>query len=202
MQKHSEPGKSDHEKMDDGYLTGKLLLAMPGMQDKRFHKAVIYVCAHDKNGAMGLVVNHTMPDVKFKSLLKQLDIVSERQPAVKDIPIMSGGPVETARGFLLHSNDFKQKDTVIVNDEISVTGTIEALQDVVNGQGPRKMLFILGYAGWQAGQLDREIHENAWLSLDADQDLIFNTDFASKWDRAIGKLGIDPAMLSSTAGRA
>lgn len=188
----------------DSYMVGKLLLAMPAMGDFRFEKSVIYVCAHDDQGAMGLVINNPLPEVDFKDLLDQLKIVSdiEFDPKAVSIPVMNGGPVEGARGFLLHSSDFHVSDTIKVDDNVSVTGTLDALKDVATGHGPKDKLFILGYAGWSAGQLDQELQRNSWLIVDADPELIFNGDADNKWDMAIKKLGIDPSMLSSTGGSA
>ncbi|HEY8189781.1 MAG TPA: YqgE/AlgH family protein [Micavibrio sp.] len=190
-------------------LTGRILLAMPGMGDPRFHKAVILICAHDKDGAMGLVINNTLPGIDLKHLLAQLNIPGPRSgPKVSDnkklegLPVMSGGPVENARGFILHSSDFNQHDTVRINDQIGVTGTIDALRSVADGKGPERMIFILGYAGWNAGQLDKEIQDNAWLVSDADPSIIFNVQAGEKWDAMIKAMGIDPAMLSGEAGRA
>lgn len=182
------------------YLTGKLLIAMPQMGDPRFHKAVIFMCAHDVNGAMGLVINHTLPGLELGELLTQLHIM-DAQPK-PDIPVMSGGPVETGRGFILHKGDFKQIDSLKIESDIYVTGTIDALKAIAQGKGPDEMLFILGYAGWTAGQLDMELQQNAWLVVDADPSLIFEGDPELRWDRAIRKMGIDPSMLSGSAGRA
>ncbi|MCB9982626.1 MAG: YqgE/AlgH family protein [Rhodospirillales bacterium] len=189
---------------DSTDLTGKLLLAMPGIGDPRFHRAVIYICAHDENGAMGLVVNAPVPDVKFQSLLGQLGIESDIKIEAKnlELPVLNGGPVETARGFLLHSNEFRQKDTVQVDDEFSITGTTDALEAVAKGQGPEKALFILGYAGWTPGQLESELQQNTWLVADPDPNLIFEDKPQEKWTHAMNKLGLDPAMLSGEMGRA
>lgn len=189
---------------DSTPLTGSLLLAMPGMTDPRFKKAVILVCAHDEHGAMGLVINQILPDVNLSELFKQLEVpLSENmQEEAKDIPVMTGGPVETARGFVLHSAEFKQKDTIHINKEISVTGTVEALRQIGNGETPDDMLFLLGYAGWGAGQLDQELQQNSWLIVDADAELIFNASNDQKWDMALSQLGIDPAMLSAAGGSA
>ncbi len=189
---------------ENGYLNGKLLLAMPSMSDPRFHKSVIFVCAHDENGAMGLVVNQKMQGVAFSKLLEQLGLLSDIDVSKGDIniPVMSGGPVEAQRGFVLHGADFKREETIPVNDDFAVTGTVEALKDIAQGNGPSELLFVLGYAGWSPGQLDDEIQQNAWLMLDADQDIIFGTGPDDKWDVAIKRLGIDPSMLSGEAGRA
>ncbi|MCM2343800.1 MAG: YqgE/AlgH family protein [Alphaproteobacteria bacterium] len=184
----------------EGYLTGKLLVAMPQLSDTRFHKAVIFICAHDENGAMGLVVNHILPGLELPSLLDQLAIDGHAPNA--DMPVMSGGPVETARGFILHKGSFQQIESLEIESNIYVTGTIEALKAVARGEGPEKMLFILGYAGWTAGQLDHELQDNAWLVTDADPAVIFEGDPEERWDRAIKKIGINPSMLSGSAGRA
>ena len=190
--------------MKASYLAGKLLLAMPNMGDPRFHRAVIFLCAHDEDDAMGLVINNEMQNVEFKDLAKQLKFESDIKINFDDIhlPVLSGGPVETARGFLLHSGDFTRSDTMRVDDAYGVTGTTDALKDVALGNGPKDMLFVLGYAGWGAGQLDIEIQENAWLVVDPDTDLVFGDNMDGKWSRAISKLGVDPVLLSGAAGRA
>jgi putative transcriptional regulator len=186
-------------------LKGKLLLAMPQMGDVRFHKAVILMCAHDEEGAMGLIVNHLLPGIHLAQLMGQLDIeiAEEAKEFSEDFPVMSGGPVETARGFVVHSEDFKQDDTIKVKDDIFITGTLDALRAIASGDGPDQMRFILGYAGWSAGQLDNEMKQNAWLVTDADPELIFNEEDGDVvWDKAIATLGFDPAMLSESAGSA
>ena len=183
------------------YLTGKLLIAMPQMGDPHFHKAVIFICAHDGNGAMGLVINHILPGVDLAELLAQLhidDAVAQRP----DIPVMSGGPVETARGFILHKGHFQQIESLKIESDIYVTGTIDALRAIAQGEGPDDMLFLLGYAGWTAGQLDMEMQQNSWLVVDADPDIIFNSNPEESWERAIKKLGVDPAMLVGSVGHA
>lgn len=186
---------------DKSSLTGRLLLAMPQMEDPRFQRAVIFVCAHDQNGAMGLIINNIMPGVAMAELLEQLDITAPVAPPIEN-PVMSGGPVESARGFVLHSSDFHQPETITIADDLCVTGTLDALRAIAAGEGPDKMLFMLGYAGWGAGQLDREMKDNSWLVADADSAIIFETDPDKKWERALRKIGIDPSMLSMTAGRA
>lgn len=185
-------------------LAGKLLLAMPNMGDPRFHRAVILVCAHDENGAMGLVINHIMPGIDLRHLLEQLNITPEGQgaPKVPDMPVMSGGPVENGRGFILHTKDFHQQDTVDISDDLSVTGTVDALRAVAEGEGPQKMIFALGYAGWTPGQLDKEMQENSWLVANPDHELVFQIKPDHKWSTAIEKMGIDPAMLSTVSGNA
>lgn len=199
----STKNEKDQDKQDRN-LAGRLLLAMPSLGDPRFQRAVIFVCAHDEKGAMGLVINHALPGLDIAQLMKQLHIEPGATPDEKMIhfPVLNGGPVETARGFILHSSDYSQPDTVRIDEHFSVTGTIDALKAIASGDGPDKMLFVLGYAGWSAGQLDQELQENAWLVTEADPDLIFTTDVDTKWNAAVRKIGIDPAMLSSDAGRA
>ncbi|MBI4183424.1 MAG: YqgE/AlgH family protein [Proteobacteria bacterium] len=183
-----------------GYLTGKLLLAMPQMQDPRFVKTVIYMCAHTSDGAMGLVVNRPVTNLSFPDLLEQLDI---KEPSGKrEIRIHFGGPVESSRGFVLHSADYVQPGTMVVNNDVALTATVEILREIARGGGPRDCLLVLGYAGWGPGQLDSEIQANAWLHVDADRDLVFGQDIDDKWEKAMRKLGIDPHLLSGNAGHA
>lgn len=189
-------------KSEDHYLTGKVLLAMPSLADERFSRAVIFLCAHDDKGAMGFMVNHTMPEIDFDQILEQTGLESEIKIDISKIKVMNGGPVEESRGFLLHSTDFEEKDTIRVNHTYGVTGTLDALKSIVDGAGPDNMIFVLGHAGWGAGQLDKELQENSWLVVDPTPELIFDTPIEDKWAAALNILGIDPAMLSSTMGRA
>lgn len=182
------------------FLTGKLLVAMPSMGDPRFHKSVIFVCAHDANGAMGIAINSEMTHVPVSLLLAQLSLPTGDD--FDDFPVLQGGPVETARGLLLHSSDVLKTESIRIDRDFAVTGTIEALREIVKGEGPSDKLFALGYAGWGQGQLEAEIAENAWLVVDADPELVFRTDAGQKWNRALKKLGVDPAFLTSAAGRA
>ncbi len=182
------------------YLSGQMLIAMPGMPDPRFSKTVIYLCAHNDEGAMGLVVNREMEELTFPDLLEQLEI---DPPNAKDqIRVLAGGPVEAARGFVLHSADYLQEATMLVNEEVGLTATIDILRAIATGEGPRKCLLALGYAGWGPGQLDTEIKENGWLHVEADSKLLFEGDLDAKWQRAMEKIGIDPRMLSDEAGHA
>lgn len=182
------------------YLTGQLLIAMPGMRDERFARSVIYMCAHTDEGAMGLVLNQIIDSLTFNQLLGQLGIDEDKSRS--DVPVHFGGPVEAGRGFVLHTSDYKQDATLEVDDEIALTATIDILKAIARGYGPRRSLLALGYAGWGPGQLDQEIRQNGWLQVPADSEIIFDTDHESKWERAIAKLGIDPRMLSDTAGHA
>ncbi len=182
------------------YLTGQLLIAMPNMRDPRFTRTVIYVCAHNADGAMGLVVNRLVGSVTFPDLLKQLGI--DTDATTEEIRVHFGGPVESGRGFVLHSGEYHHDSTLQVAEQMALTATIDILQDMAKGSGPRRSLLALGYAGWGAGQLDAEIQANGWLNVAADEQLVFDENLDSKWERAIAKLGVDPALLSSDAGHA
>ncbi len=193
-------GVSLDQEERDGYLTGQLLIAMPNMRDPRFARSVIYVCAHNADGAMGLVVNRLVGSVTFPDLLEQLNI--EGGTACEEIRVHFGGPVESGRGFVLHSGDYRHDSTLQVDEEMALTATVDILTDIAQGRGPRCSLLALGYAGWGPGQLDSEFQANGWLSVAADETLIFDDDLDSKWERAIGKLGIDVSLLSGDAGHA
>jgi putative transcriptional regulator len=182
------------------WLTGHLLVAMPGMADPRFVRSVIYICSHGPSGAMGLVINRLFGDADFPMLLEQLTI--ESPPNVPDIPVQFGGPVEMGRGFVLHSSDYLREGTTRIDDTVAVTATIEIIQDIANGKGPAHSLMLLGYAGWGGGQLEEELKNNGWLTVEMDEEILFKTDLDSKWDRAMAKIGISPAMLSDTQGNA
>jgi putative transcriptional regulator len=186
-------------KDDDNYLSGHLLLAMPGIRDPRFEKSVIYMCAHSSDGAMGLVVNKPLESLSFPDLLEQLGIEPESESSIN---VHFGGPVESGRGFVLHSDEYLQEATMTVDSGIALTATIDILRDIATGGGPRRSLLALGYAGWSAGQLDSEIKDNGWLHVSPDEDLVFGPDMDTKWESAMGKLGIDPLLLSEEAGHA
>lgn len=183
-----------------GYLAGQLLIAMPQMQDERFTRAVVYVCAHSAEGAMGLVINQEFDGLTFDELLEQLNIQAD--PGCGPIRVHNGGPVEVGRGFVLHSADYMHETSMPVGDNVALTATVDVLKAIAHGHGPDHYFLALGYAGWSAGQLDAEIRENAWLNAPADQTLLFNGDLANKWEAAIAKLGIDFAALSINAGHA
>ena len=185
---------------DDGYLTGQFLIAMPTMGDPRFERTVIYMCAHSADGAMGLVVNRVASEIDFPELLNQLEI--ETDGIKKPIPVLTGGPVETGRGCVLHSMDYSQDLTLKVTDEVGLTATVDILRAIAEGEGPAKSLLTLGYAGWSSGQLDNEIQANGWLNVSSDTSILFDEDLNSKWDRAVRKVGIDPSFLSAEAGHA
>lgn len=185
---------------EPGYLTGQCLVAMPAMQDPRFEHAVVYLCAHSPEGAMGIVLNRELPDMPLSKLMEQLNI--PLTPACADMPVHFGGPVEPGRGFVLHSADFMTDSSMLVDSRRALTATLDILRAVAEGRGPRQCLMALGYSGWGAGQLDAELRDNAWLVVPADDVLLFGQENPKKWQRAIAKLGIDPAKLSSTAGNA
>ncbi len=184
----------------EGYLPGQLLIAMPQMSDPRFARSVVYLCAHNADGAMGLVVNRRLGALSFKDLLTQMGLESGE---VNDrIRLHFGGPVESGRGFVLHTPDYQSEATMCVDDGFAMTATLDVLREIADGKGPVKAMLALGYAGWAAGQLDSEIQNNGWLHVPADQDLVFGEDDDSKWERAVAKVGIDLSLLSSESGHA
>ena len=187
-------------KPESGYFVGQLLIAMPHMGDPRFARSIIYICAHTKDGAMGLVINRQIESITFSDLLKQLNI---KTPDIDNrIQVMFGGPVEVGRGFVLHTSDYVEKSTLLVDNEVALTATRDVLKDIARGSGPRRNLLALGYAGWGPGQLDAEIEANGWLNVAADEDLVFDEDLDTKWERAMAKLGVDLTNLSGQSGHA
>jgi putative transcriptional regulator len=190
----------DKQIPDTGYLTGQLIIAMPKMSDPRFSKTVIYMCAHNSEGAMGLIINKLVDELTFPDLLKQLEI----KPALPKSPlnVFLGGPVEQARGFVLHSTEYLQDATLRVSDTVGLTATIDVLRDIAEGNGPKDKILMLGYTGWAPGQLDLEIMENGWLHVEADDALVFGDQSTNKWEMAIKKIGINPQMLSDKSGHA
>lgn len=182
-------------------LAGQLLVAMPQMPDQRFARSVIYLCAHSGDeGAMGLVINKPLGSLTLGELFTQLDI--EPSATAEAEPVHFGGPVETGRGFVLHTADYREEATLHVAGNIAVTATLDILRAIGKGRGPRHCLFALGYAGWGPGQLDAEIQANGWLCVAADDHILFDRDHDGKWKRALARLGIDLSTLSSDAGRA
>lgn len=182
-------------------LSGKLLIAMPGMGDPRFEKSVIYMCAHSSDGAMGLIINKPATDIRFADLLEQLSIDMQREqvgPA-----IFFGGPVEHGRGFVLHSSDYSANtSTLQVDDDFGMTATLDVLEDIANGEGPADCLLALGYSGWGPGQIEDELQRNGWLVADSDRKIVFSLDSDGKWEASLKLLGIDPLLLSAASGRA
>lgn len=190
------------------YLDGQCLIAMPGMADTRFSRSVVYVCAHSEDGAMGIIVNKPAADTRFPDLLVQLDVIPSQElirlpSQAEKLQVLRGGPVETKRGFVLHTADFfLESATLPIDDGICLTATLDILRAIAIGSGPESAVLALGYAGWGAGQLESEIQANGWLHCAADPALLFDDGVETKYARALGKIGIDPAFLSSEAGHA
>jgi putative transcriptional regulator len=191
-----------------GFLDGQMLIAMPTMGDERFVRTVIYVCAHSADGAMGIVVNQPAANISFSDLLVQLEVVRTAEliqlpPRAGGVRVLKGGPVDTQRGFVLHSADFYiENSTLPIDDGICLTATLDILKAIAKGEGPASAVLALGYAGWAPGQLESEIHQNGWLHCAADRELIFGSDVEAKYSLALKKIGIDLGMLSSEAGHA
>jgi putative transcriptional regulator len=204
--KHTQA--SDCPEREDSFLDGQLLVAMPGISDERFARSVIYLCAHSDEGAMGIVVNQPSRVKNFPELLVQLNVISSddliRLPRrAENIQVLTGGPVQTDRGFVLHSPDFHlDNSTMPIDERVSLTATIDILRAIAAGRGPNRALLALGYAGWDAGQLEDEMQHNGWLHCPADPALLFDASLDTKYDRALRSIGVDPARLSAGVGHA
>jgi putative transcriptional regulator len=210
----ARPGRSAMSKSQPrkgakrGYLDGQMLIAMPSMGDDRFARSVIYVCAHSTEGAMGIIVNQPAAHISFADLLVQLEVIPAEEMIqlpreAGGVRVLRGGPVDTQRGFVLHSSDFFiENSTLPIDEGICLTATLDILKAIARGEGPRSAILALGYAGWAPGQLENEIQHNGWLHCSADPDLIFGQDTGGKYERALKKIGIDLGMLSSEAGHA
>jgi len=185
---------------NDNHLAGMLLVAMPGMPDPRFDRSVIFLCAHSSEGAMGIIVNQLAPNVAFETIVEQLGIEPSAEAA--SIKVHVGGPVESSRGFVLHSADYVHENTLMIDESFALTATVDVLRAIAGGEGPKQKVFALGYAGWAPGQLDAEIQKNGWLIAPPDEKVVFELDDADKWAGALRKIGVDPSLLSSTAGHA
>lgn len=185
---------------DGHWLTGQFLVAMPSMPDPRFERTVIYICSHSPNGAMGIVVNRLYTEANFLMMLEQLNI--ETSANTPHMPVHSGGPVEAGRGFVLHSTDCLREGSVKIDEQVALSATVEILQLIADGGGPDRALIALGYSGWGAGQLENEMKNNGWLTVPADEELLFDVDVAEKWERTLAKIGISPELLSAEAGHA
>ncbi|WP_241691101.1 YqgE/AlgH family protein [Roseovarius sp. A46] len=182
-------------------LTGKILIAMPGMGDPRFAYSVVYLCAHSAEGAMGLIVNKPAQDLQMCDLLEHLSITPG--PEMRDMPVHFGGPVEHGRGFVLHDDGYRSDiATLNVAEGFGMTATLDILEDIAQGRGPDRAILALGYAGWGPEQLESELAENGWLTCDADADLVFDSVDTDKWETALTRLGISSLTLSSDAGHA
>ena len=184
----------------DRFLTGQLLIAMPAMDDPRFSGSVIYLCAHTEEGAMGLVINRPLARPSFEELLRQLEIVPV--PPARHIRLWAGGPVDNGRGFVLHTADWTGEGSLRVNEQLALTASLDVLKAIAEGGGPREGLLALGYAGWGPGQLETELAQNAWLTVPAPEELVFDAGHDTKWRRALAALRIDPLALSAAAGHA
>jgi len=200
--------KPKRRKRSETFLKGQLLVAMPLMTDRRFARSVIYMCAHSPEGAMGLIINHRADHINFPNLLDRLGIPSgsTEEGVASDLlerSVHMGGPVETGRGFVLHSSDYYATDSTLqIDADVSLTASIEILRAIASGEGPDRSMLALGYAGWSAGQLESELQANGWLHCPADLDLVFDPDLDSKYLRALAKIGVDPSHLVSDAGHA
>ncbi|GAB0115013.1 YqgE/AlgH family protein [Acidisoma sp. C75] len=195
----AQPGEALAARAADR-LAGQILVAMPSLADPAFAQAVILLCAHGEDGAMGLVLNRPVPSLTFATLLRQLEILPA--PPERELRLCAGGPVETTRGFVLHSKDWMAESSLPVAGDFALTSSLDILKALAEGGGPRTGLLALGYAGWGPGQLEAEIADNAWLSIAADEALIFDADNESRWHRAMAKMHITPAALSPAAGHA
>jgi putative transcriptional regulator len=202
------PRKPNAKAPARGYLDGQMLIAMPTMGDERFTRSVIYVCAHSTEGAMGIIVNQPATNIKFPDLLVQLEVIPaaeriELPTRAEDVKVLKGGPVETGRGFVLHSADFFiENSTLPIDEGICLTATLDILKAIAHGNGPASAILALGYAGWAPGQLEQEIQQNGWLHCAADSELIFGADSGGKYEKALRKIGIDLGQLSNEAGHA
>jgi putative transcriptional regulator len=185
-------------------LKGHLLIAMPQMNDPRFHRAVIFLAVHDEKGAMGMVINNPLPSPDFAEVLKQVSVSTEKplDDKILNMPVLAGGPVQGVHGFLLHTSDFAQKNTIPVDDLFSISGTVDSLRAIVNGYRPEMMLFTLGYSGWGVGQLEKELQDNVWLTAPASLEIVFSTRPDEMWENAFALIGVNPIMLSGISGRA
>ena len=181
-------------------LTGKLLISMPSLEDERFYKTVIYICAHSSEGTMGIIINKKIDYDLYPDLLEQLGI--DKPLSGKKLYIRYGGPVETGRGFVLHSDEVIQKETLSIGKGVALTSNVEFFEDLSKGKGPENSIFALGYAGWEAGQIEKEILANSWMTLSTDSKFLFDEEVSNKWNKAYNLLGIDPNKVSQFSGRA
>lgn len=186
-------------------LVGRFLVAAPSLQDRHFQRSVVFICKHDEDGALGIIVNNKVEDLPLGQVYKQLGI--DVPAAAAERAVLFGGPVETSRGLVLHSADYQREETLVIEGGMALTASLEILKDMAGGTGPKAAWLALGHSGWERGQLEREMQDNAWLVVDGDPDLVFDADFAAKWQRALNRLGgfngrFDPASFSNQTGRA
>ena len=189
-------------------LAGQFLIAMPGMTDKRFQRTVIYLCVHSEDTAMGIIINKLADNVSFSELLEHLELdalpeVDDEVHELADMHVHFGGPVETGRGFVLHSPDYQTRErTLVIDKSVCLTATVDILKAITKGKGPRRSLLALGYAGWSPGQLENEIMRNGWLHCEALPELVFSHNYEAMHGAALNTLGVDPRMLSGESGHA
>jgi putative transcriptional regulator len=195
-----KPARGGGPDRDGDYLAGQVLIAMPNMQDSQFAHAIICLCAHTRDGAMGIVLNKPIANLSFDELLKQLSL--EPLPPHRRIRMHDGGPVDGSRGFVLHTADWQSDQSLAITEDLALTASIDILKAIAEGGGPREGILALGYAGWGPGQLEAEIQSNAWLSVPPDEALVFGEEHAAKWRQAMAKLKVDPLLLSAAAGHA
>ena len=181
-------------------LTGQIIVSMPSLEDERFYKTVIYMCAHSSEGSMGIIINKKIDYDLYPDLLQQLGI--DKPLNNKKLFIRYGGPVESGRGLVLHSDDMIRKETLSINKGVALTSTAEFFDDLSKGKGPKNSILALGYAGWQPGQLEYEMMQNSWMSLSVDNSFLFDDEISRKWSQAYKIMGIDPNCLSSQSGSA
>lgn len=189
-----------------GFFDGQFLIAMPGVSDSNFARTVIFICAHSDAGAMGFIINRPQ-DLTFTDVLLHLDMIKDDEAIVmpqqsRDLLVQTGGPVESGRGFVLHSDDYLCDASIPVSDDICMTATLDIIRAISNGKGPKRATMLLGYAGWGAGQLEAEIASNGWLNCPANEALIFDRNLDDKYERALAGMGVTAAMLSPEAGHA
>jgi putative transcriptional regulator len=202
------PTKRPAKIADSHYLDGQLLIAMPSMTDRRFHRTVIFMCAHSSDGAMGLIINQRAKNIGFADLLGQLDLLpdvdgEETEERLDRMVVHVGGPVDSGRGFVLHSADYFVKDsTLSIGKDMCLTATMDILRAIATGKGPKQAILALGYSGWAAGQLEGEIQANGWLHGPSDPELVFDLDLDQKYEQALMKIGVNPLHLVSDSGHA
>ncbi len=184
------------------FFKNKILISTSTIKGDVFEHSIVYVCEHNAFGAMGIIINRQLGKVEVKELIKQFKINSDIKTKFLNTAVHFGGPVDTNRGFILHSTDYICEDTKIIKGEVALTGTMDILTKIADGTGPEKSFFALGYAGWDAGQLEQEVYDNAWLLVDVDEDLLFSPKNENKWEKAMSKLGVDPTILSADVGHA
>jgi len=197
----TKPAPNQHQDSYPNSYKGQLLLATPDMGDPRFARAVIYICGHDESGAMGIIINKAKDDLHISDLLDRIGVSGEVR--VADCPVLSGGPVDMDRGFVLHSEDyFKENSSLILSDTLTLTSTKDVLESLVTDQAPKRAMLAVGYAGWGGGQLEAELAQNAWLVAQVDDALVFDEDLDGKWNKVLLAMGINPAALAASGGRA